>query len=62
MSGGGSDSSVGPQLKSADELLKAMDKTPLFMNSLQPENGENNDMLEALQALVFDGTPQGNSV
>jgi len=38
--------------KSADEILTELNKTPLFMTSL-----EENDDLEALKALAYEGTP-----
>jgi tetratricopeptide (TPR) repeat protein len=38
--------------KSADEILSDLNKTPLFMTSL-----EENDDLEALKALAYEGTP-----
>ncbi len=38
--------------KSADEILADLNKTPLFMTSL-----EENDDLEALRALAYEGTP-----
>jgi len=41
-------------------FLKEMDSIPLFMNSLDPEeNIEENPSLAALQALKYDGTPEG---
>ncbi|KAE8447793.1 hypothetical protein EG329_010187 [Mollisiaceae sp. DMI_Dod_QoI] len=55
------DGSTGPTLppamaamrnKSADEILADLNKTPLFMTSL-----EENDDLEALKALAYEGTP-----
>jgi tetratricopeptide (TPR) repeat protein len=54
------DGSTGPTLppamaamrnKSADEILAELNKTPLFMTSL-----EDNDDLEALKALAYEGT------
>ena len=38
--------------KSADEILADLNKTPLFMTSL-----EENDDLEALKAIAYEGTP-----
>lgn len=55
------DGNTGPTLppamaamrnKSADEILADLNKTPLFMTSL-----EENDDLEALKALAYEGTP-----
>ncbi|KAJ3086626.1 40S ribosomal protein [Quaeritorhiza haematococci] len=48
---------VGPAQKDADEFFKELDRTPLFMRSL-PQDAEENDMLAALQSLVYDGTPE----
>ena len=43
---------------SVDELLKEMNRVPLFMTSLDETNGENgeNVELEALKALAYEGT------
>jgi len=42
-------------------FLKEMDSIPLFMNSLDPETDyDENPTLAALQALKYDGTPEGN--
>lgn len=55
------DGSAGPQLppglaamrdKTADEMLQELNKTPLFMTSL-----EENDDVEALRALAYEGMP-----
>ncbi|KAJ3415908.1 Tetratricopeptide repeat protein 4 [Chytridiales sp. JEL 0842] len=52
----------GPSLPSKvtdpDELLKEMQKMPLFMNSLSMDAMEDNDTLAALQSLVYDGPPE----
>lgn len=54
---------LGPQKAKVDggfgegtDLLKEMNKIPLFMTEL-PE--EENDTLAALQSLIYDGPPEG---
>lgn len=43
-------------------IEEQLDEMPFFMTKL-PDNIEGNTQLEALQALLYDGTPQGrNSV
>ncbi|KAJ0367262.1 hypothetical protein COL154_003335 [Colletotrichum chrysophilum] len=42
--------------KTADEILKDLNKSPLFMTEL-----EENDDLAALQALAYEGTPRENA-
>ncbi|KAF2773663.1 TPR-like protein [Teratosphaeria nubilosa] len=43
--------------KTADEVLAEMKKIPLFMTSLDPDDtGENNEQLEAIRALAYEGT------
>ena len=42
------------------EKIDAFDSTPLFMSSL-PKDHESNETLAALQALAYDGTPQGKT-
>ncbi|KXT18402.1 hypothetical protein AC579_8148 [Pseudocercospora musae] len=44
--------------KSADELLKELNRVPLFMTSLDETDGEGgeNVMLEAIKALAYEGT------
>lgn len=46
------------QQMSADEILKEMNRVPLFMTSLDETDGEGgeNDMLEAIKALAYEGT------
>ncbi|GJJ70115.1 hypothetical protein EMPS_02464 [Entomortierella parvispora] len=39
------------------ELHKSMDSVPLFMNSL-PEDAHENPLIQALQDLAYDGTPE----
>ncbi|KAG8807622.1 hypothetical protein FRC17_004379 [Serendipita sp. 399] len=48
-----------PQPAPYDEhaKLKEMDSVPLFMKNLPSDASEQSDALEALQALVYDGTP-----
>jgi hypothetical protein len=47
-----------PQPASVDETLASFDSVPLFMKSL-PQDDTDNEALDALQSLVFDGTPDG---
>lgn len=56
---------VGPALpksmastksKSVDEVVSLMNRTPLFMTSIDAENAENNPELEALQAMQYEGS------
>ncbi len=42
--------------KEGGDLLKEMNKVPLFMTEM-PE--EENDTLAALQSLIYDGPPEG---
>ncbi|KAK9382727.1 uncharacterized protein V2V93DRAFT_365846 [Kockiozyma suomiensis] len=54
---------AGPQLKYVDTptetLMKDLNRLPLFMTELDTTDGEggSNMMLEALQALAYEGTP-----
>lgn len=41
-------------------LHKSMDSVPLFMNSL-PDDASENPLLQALQDLAYDGTPEGKT-
>ena len=41
------------------DLHKSMDSVPLFMNSL-PEDAHDNPLIQALQDLAYDGTPEGS--
>ncbi|KAK7202786.1 hypothetical protein BZA70DRAFT_285024 [Myxozyma melibiosi] len=56
-------STAGPQLKyadsSTDELMRDLNRLPLFMTELDQTDGEggSNLMLEALQALAYEGSP-----
>ena len=47
----------------ADEVMKMMNKTPLFMTSLEDadKDGEENIELQAIRALQYDGTPLENA-
>ena len=50
---------TGPT-KTPEELMKDMELTPLFMRSLPSEQDMNdNNVFAALQALAYDGTPEG---
>ncbi|KAI8603512.1 hypothetical protein EDD21DRAFT_318928 [Dissophora ornata] len=40
-----------------NDFLKEMDSVPLFMNSL-PEDADENPLIQALQDLAYDGTPE----
>jgi hypothetical protein len=42
--------------------LKEMDSVPLFMKSLPDDPDQPNDAVEALQALVHEGTPNGGFI
>lgn len=44
------------QTKSADEILKEMNRIPLFMTSLDPATQEDNDLLDAIKAIAYEGT------
>jgi hypothetical protein len=53
--------SIGPQKGlSDDERVKNVLTHPLFMDSLEMNENEQ-DTINALQSLVFDGTPQGKN-
>lgn len=47
-----------PLAYDVEQKLRDMDSVPLFMKGL-PTEGEQSEALEALQALVYDGTPDG---
>jgi hypothetical protein len=47
-----------PPEVSIDEKMAAFDDTPLFMKSL-PEDALDNPVVNALQSLAFEGTPDG---
>jgi small subunit ribosomal protein S7e len=47
-----------PQPAAIDDKLAAFDSVPLFMKSL-PQEGTDDVTLDALQSLVFDGSPNG---
>ena len=40
-----------------DELVSTLDRTPLFMSSLDEKNSAGNAQLDALRALAYEGTP-----
>lgn len=42
----------------AESKLKEWESVPLFMKDL-PKEGESDQALDAIQALVYDGTPDG---
>ena len=46
----------------ATSKLKEMDSVPLFMKSLPDDPDQPNDAVEALQALVHEGTPDGGFI
>ena len=53
------DTSIRPNFAmNPDTFLTDMDDIPLFMQHL-PENHQDNIAIQALQSLVYDGTPQG---
>ena len=41
------------------QKLKEMDSVPLFMKTLPSDGEEGGDAIEALQALLHEGTPDG---
>ena len=47
-----------PQPIPLDDKLAAFDNVPLFMKSL-PEDALDNPVVNALQSLAYDGTPDG---
>lgn len=49
-----------PVRDSADEKLAAFDSVPLFMKTL-PADITNDPVINALQSLAYDGTPDGKS-
>jgi len=49
-----------PQPASIDDKLKAFDNAPLFMKSL-PTDSEDDVVVQALQSLAYEGTPDGCS-
>jgi tetratricopeptide (TPR) repeat protein len=46
-----------PQGKSVEEIQAAFDSTPLFMNSINPDDLEDNEALQALQSLIYSDDP-----
>lgn len=51
-------STIGPVAKDADAIMREIDNTPLFMQYL-PKDAEDHDVLNAIQALIYDGEPEG---
>lgn len=49
---------AGPALKASKNLDELFDSVPLFMRE-NPVDGEENETLEALKSLMYDGTPDG---
>jgi hypothetical protein len=47
-----------PAESSFEEKIAALQNTPLFMKSL-PSEESNDPVIQALQSLAFDGTPDG---
>jgi len=47
-----------PNYAFTDNYLEEMQSIPLFMTSL-PDDADENPMLQALQSLAYDGTPEG---
>lgn len=47
-----------PQPAAIDNKLAAFDAVPLFMKSL-PQEGTDDIALDALQSLVYEGSPDG---
>ena len=48
----------GPAARNVDSALKDFDSVPLFMKSL-PNEEANDSVIQALQALAHEGTPDG---
>lgn len=42
----------------ADDIVEELEKHPFFMKNL-PDNLEDNDFLDAMRELVYDGPPEG---
>ncbi|KAG0217173.1 hypothetical protein B0O80DRAFT_452899 [Mortierella sp. GBAus27b] len=53
----GPEAPARPDWAFTENFLKETETIPLFMNSL-PEDAEDNPMIQALQSLMFDGTPE----
>lgn len=47
-----------PAVSSVEEKIAALQSTPLFMKSLPSEESDD-PVIQALQSLAFDGTPDG---
>lgn len=55
-------SSLGPKLpdlRSDEERVEAVLTHPLFMTSMKDLKGEDEGIVDAIQSLLFDGTPEG---
>ena len=52
-------SGTGPAPKASKNLDELFDSVPLFMRESPTADGEENETLEALKSLIFDGTPDG---
>lgn len=50
---------AGPAPKASKSLDELFDSVPLFMRETPSADGEENETLEALKSLIFDGTPDG---
>lgn len=48
-----------PLVQNVEKKLKEMDSIPLFMQSLPSDEDQPVAALEALQSLIYDGTPDG---
>lgn len=51
-------SGPGPQEIDYDAKFKELQSHPLFMREL-PDDSEDNEQLEALKSLIYDGEPDG---
>jgi hypothetical protein len=43
-----------------DNWEEELNKMPLFMKEMRPEDVEGNVALQALQSLAYEGTPEGS--
>lgn len=48
-----------PLDRNIEDALSSFDSVPLFMKSL-PDDSLDNPVINALQSLIHDGTPDGN--
>lgn len=51
-----------PAAYDVQSKLKEMESLPLFMKSLPDDTDQPNEAVEALQALVHEGTPDGRAL